>query len=67
MAGIIDGTFDYLRRGIIKPVSSINVYSISEAEKRIPITANRQTPRKGRSNMGGDSHGASAVPYHRLA
>ncbi|KAK4695141.1 hypothetical protein P7C71_g2555, partial [Lecanoromycetidae sp. Uapishka_2] len=32
MAEIINGTFDFLCRGIIKPVSPINVYPISEAE-----------------------------------
>ena len=32
MAEIIDGTFDFLRRGIIKPVSPVTVYPISDAE-----------------------------------
>lgn len=32
MAEILEGTFDYLRRKIIKPVSPINVYPISDVE-----------------------------------
>ena len=31
MAEIIEGTFDFLRRGIIKPMSPVTVYSISDA------------------------------------
>ncbi len=64
MTEIIDSTFDYLRRKIIKSVSLINVYLISEVEKRISITANRQTSRKDRFNMSEDSHDVSAVSYH---
>lgn len=32
MSEIIEGTFDFLRRGIIKPVSPLTVYPISEVE-----------------------------------
>ena len=32
MAEILEGTFDFLRRGILKSVSPINVYSISDVE-----------------------------------
>lgn len=33
MAEIMKGTFDFLRRGITKPVSPVTIYSISEVEK----------------------------------